>query len=249
MNEKLKKLSDQIAQNGGFEKSGELYHPIPFPEFEALSTSASAESAHAKWKQIKKYINGSKNMRKLSILDVGANAGFYTFNFAKQGAVVKAFEPKAPYVKIGKQIADTLKLDVEWLEKPIEQNDIENEKFDVALMLSVFQWMTEGGKKLDDATEMLHEISKRSKILFFELGCNSGKSAIKTNERPISWIWHFLHENTNYKNYTYLGTTKAWGSNKRYLFVCSNLENKANLSAKQRLITLLLKKGILSKKN
>jgi hypothetical protein len=136
-------------------------------------------------------------------------------------------------------------LDIEWFQKPIEKKDIENDKYDVAIMLSVFQWMAKGGENLEEATVMLQEISRRSKTLFFELGCNEGKSALETDERPISWLWRFLKKNTEYRNYSYLGTTKAWGKSKRYLFVCSNADEKASLSIKQRSVTWLLEKGIL----
>lgn len=240
MRKELKKIADQIVKNGGFETSGNLYHPLPFPEFDHLITSASSKSAYYKWDIIEESLKNKNGMKNRKVLDVGANAGFYSFKFAKLGAKVQAFEPHMHYAEIGEQIAEITGLDVQWFNKILEYKDIQDKQFDIALMLSVFQWMSKGNENLEQASGLLSEIGQRAKLLFFELGCNEGKSAIHTTERPISWILNLLKEHTPYPYCSYLGRSKAWGNNKRFLFVCYYNKDDVSLNLKQRLITWII---------
>ena len=239
MNPRLQQLANKIAEKP-IEKSGDLYHPIPFPEFSDLNTSCDQESAYRKWNIIYSFLGSPTDLNNFKVLDVGANAGFYTFNFAKLGAHVSAFEPNDSYANLGKEITEISDLSVHWNMKAFELTDIQGRAYNIALLLSVFQWMSQGNDHLTQASDILSSISASSRIIFFELGCNYGKSAIQTDEKPIKWIWKLLSDHTSPKYMAYLGKVKSWKRGERYLFACTDVVLK-NLTLSQRVMTYRLK--------
>jgi len=240
MNAQLQAIATQLKQTH-YEEGGNIYHPLPFEEFSDLTTSSDARSAYLKWDLIKNVLTAPSRPSSMQVLDVGANAGFYTFNFANLGARVDAYEPHEHYANIGRQIAAATQLAVSWYNKPLEKADLTGKQYDVALMLSVFQWISQGNENLEEATELLRTVASSSRMLFFELGCNHGKSAIHTSERPIGWIWRLLKQTTTPKQVAYLGATKAWGQAKRHVFVCA--EKSVHLTFRQQLMTYALRHG------
>lgn len=238
-NPKLLEIATEL-ENGKYETSGSIYHPIPFPEFANVKTSSKPQSAEAKWSLIRSTFSDDVAFEKLNVLDVGSNIGFYTFNFAKLGATVNAYEPHSHYVDYGQRINEAAGLNSNWHNKILEAEDIQNKQFDVALMLSVFQWMSEGDKYLDEATELFRLIAKNSQTLFFELGCNHGKSAVSSDKSSIRWIWDFLHKNTEGMKIYHLGRVTAWGRSNRHLFVCARNPDQLVLKIHQKLVTAAL---------
>lgn len=238
MNSRLQEIASSI-EKAPYESSGHIYHPLPFPEFRHLKISSAAQSAYRKWDLITRSLRLSLSPFDYQVLDVGANAGFYSFGFAKRGAKVDAYEPHEYYVEIGRQIVDATGLHVQWHNKPLEPGDLAGKKYDIALMLSVFQWISQGNKYLEEATSLLNLVASSSRILFFELGCNQGKSAILTTERPLVWVWRKLHQATAPKRVAFLGTAAAWKKTQRYLFVCA--DGPIYLTPWQRLVTYLLR--------
>lgn len=240
MNTKLRQIAENIERNP-CESTGHIYHPLPFPEFERLKTSSSKESAFRKWRLINHSLQSFSSIAGLRVLDVGANAGFYSFNFAKLGALVDAYEPHKHYAEFGAQIAEATNLPVRWHNKRLEQADLAGKSYDIALMLSVFQWVSRGNENLEEAKALLSAVAHSARVLFFELGCNSGESAIHVAERPIAWIWRLLKENASPKDVAYLGSTAPWGRGRRFLFACA--EDRLSLTLWQRLITFALQRS------
>lgn len=204
-----------------------LYHPIPFAEFNHLETSSNKLEVLLKWEVIADFIESvyGQKFSQLNILDIGANAGFFTFNLAKRGAKVEAFEPNPRYSAIGKFLAKQKKLDVIWHGLDYKKSAIQLKKFDVSLILSTFQWMAEGGRKMHEATISLHEISEMSDNLIFELGFNKGSSCIKTKKlNHYSVLFDLLKQNTVYTNFKLLGKTYIWENSKRFIIACSKMK-------------------------
>ncbi len=239
MNLRLHEIGESIKSNP-YETSGHIYHPLPFPEFEQLTTSSRASATYRKWSLIMHSLGTPSALKDFRVLDVGANAGFYSFSFAKLGAVVDAYEPHEHYGRIGRQIAEATGLPVCWLNRPLKRADLLDKQYDVALMLSVFQWISHGNQNLEEATNLLRLVASSSRLIFFEIGCNHGKSAICTDERPIGWIWRLLQENTIPKEVVYLGSTNAWGRARRYVFASTGVP--VNLTFRQRLMTCILQR-------
>ncbi len=209
------------------EEGGHIYHPIPFSEFSHLKTSSNRNEIYKKWRLIKQSLIDifPEGIANLNVMDVGANAGFYTFALAKAGAKVTAFEPHLRYGPIGEFLVKEKKFDIDWYNVQFEQKLVSQRQFDVVLMLSVFQWMADGGNTFREANECLRRISEMSRYMIFELGFNKGKSCIRTAKRNhYAALVQLLYNNTAYRNFMLLGKTRLWASYSRYLVLCSNDE-------------------------
>jgi hypothetical protein len=207
------------------EATAPLYHPIPFPEFAPLATSTDPEEVLKKLRHIRAVISTmhSADGKALSVLDIGANAGFYTFSLARDGLSILAVEPHPRYAKIGRFLAADKRLPVQWVDRPFDCELIRGRRFDVALMLSVFQWMASAGEDLDAAAGRLRCVSQSCEYLFFELGFNSGVSCLRTRRlNHYAKLVGMLRQYTVYRHFKLLGRTALWGRGKRYLVLCSN---------------------------
>jgi SAM-dependent methyltransferase len=213
MDARLLEIADWVRQNPR-EAGGDIYHPLPFEEFRTLRTSSKASASEDKWRLIERSLGSRADLAGKTILDVGANAGFFSFSMAQRGARVDAYEPHEYYVSLGRRIAQATSLDVTWFQRPLTAGDLAGKHYDIALMLSVFQWISEGNQRLDQAVELLETVARSTRTLYFELGCNAGKSAIEVD-----------------------GAT-AWGRARRYMFAATG-EN-LRLTRRQRTITRLL---------
>ncbi len=216
----------QKAKEQPIEKLGDIYHPIPFEEFSGLKTSSNHKAVEKKWGLIKSTLETiyGGEIKGKKVLDVGANAGFYSFNFAKMGNAVTSFEIIERYSEIAKAVVKEKDVDVDWFAEPFRADfSLPHKKYDVALLLSVYQWMAEGGPKQDYANESLRKISEVSDYLVFELGFNKGKSCIKTDKfNHYKELIRLLEENTTYSNFKLIGKTRLWGYYTRFLVICSN---------------------------
>lgn len=221
---KIKDIIKEIEQKP-VETKGHIYHPIPFPEFDHLTTSSSKDAVYEKWHIIKSWVDRIYKTRskELRVLDVGSNAGFYTFSLAQDGASVKSFECHERYSYIGKEISKEKNLNVDWVAEAFHSKAIaHSDKFDIALLLSVFQWMANGDIKNQEALASLKLISDQSDYLFFELGFNCGKSCVRTSKlNHYAEMIQFLKRSTSYTNFKLIGKTRLWRGRKRYLILCS----------------------------
>lgn len=205
------------------EQAGHVYHTIPFPEFAHLSSSSDAETAQRKLELV---MNVVARRRGLGLpcdrlLDIGANAGLFTFSMAPRVESVTAYEPHPRYGPIGEYLAQTRVDNVDWRARPFSIDEID-ESWDVALMLSTFQWITDGDRLLAQGRELLRALSRHTSCLIFELGLNSGKSAVTTRKRNhIAWIYRLLRTSTEYSHVRLVGRSRPWGGGWRYEFVCS----------------------------
>lgn len=205
------------------ERAGHVYHAIPFPEFAHLSSSADAETAQRKLELVTSVV---VRRRELGLpcdrlLDIGANAGLFTFSLAAQVESVTAYEPHPRYGPIGEYLAQARVDNVDWHARPFSIEEIA-QSWDVALMLSTFQWITEGDRLLAQGRELLRALSRQTACLIFELGLNSGKSAVTTRKRNhIAWIYRLLRTSTDYAHVRLVGRSRPWGGGWRYTFVCS----------------------------
>ena len=239
MNETLLQIAEWIRQNP-YEAGGDIYHPLPFEEFRSLRISSKASASEQKWRLIERSLGSRPNLAGRTALDVGANAGFFSFSLAQRGARVDAYEPHEYYVSLGRRVAEATSLDVTWFPQPLTAGDLDGKHYDIALMLSVFQWMSEGNRRLDHAVEVLRAVARSTGTLYFELGCNAGKSAIEIDGSAMLWIWWMLRRHTAPKRVCYLGSATAWGRARRYLFAAT--DDVLHLTPWQRTVTGVLER-------
>ena len=226
------------------EATGDIYHPIPFKEFNQLKPAVREQAVSNKFKLIRSALPFD-DFKDIGVLDIGANAGYFSYRFADLGATVDAIEPSERYYEIGQSITSHYTLNVNWYHQNIDSEFLSGRNYSITLMLSVFQWISNGNEKLDDARELLNLISRKSDYLFFELGCNWGTSGIDAKGPALTWIYKLLKEDTTYSRVGYLGSLRLWGNIQskwrfnRYLFCASN--ESINLNAWQRFLTGVLK--------
>lgn len=238
-------------ESNPIESTGHIYHPIPFPELAHLKTSSNTDRVSEKLDLIRDTIKKiyPDGVVGKSLLDIGANGGFYSFSLAQDGGKVTAVEPHPRYARIGKFLAEEKKeLEVTWISESLKSAHLADKHFDFGFLLSVFQWMCEGNSRLDEGKVLLREISQHVDVLFFELGINSGKSAIRTKKlNHLAYIYNLLKVNTCYEDIKLIGITYIWApsqgdcsfvkkttrslvnfwrrhNNARYLFVCSKTQ-------------------------
>jgi SAM-dependent methyltransferase len=220
----LAQLIKSIEANP-LETGGHLYHPIPFPEFAHLTTSTDRAAVQDKMDHILRTLRSCfpAGIDGLSILDIGANSGYYAFTFAQAGARVTAIEPHPRYAAIGRFLARHYSLPVEWIERPFSGRDLHGRRFDVGLALSVFQWMSRGGAALPEAAAQLRAVSRACRCLVFEMGFNIGTSALKTNKlNHYAALIRLLRSATDYDRFRFIARTHLWGKGSRFLILCSN---------------------------
>jgi len=208
--------------NNPIESSAPIYQPIYFDEFKNINTSLNRDEFYKKFNLVFKYVD--KDLYGKKVLDIGSNGGFFSFVAAERGATVDALEPIPRYFQLCQKLCKIYGIsNVNFTNKPLSTVFLDKRKYDYGFMLSVFQWISQGNRKLQLAKEILMETSKHVNTLFFELGCNSGKSAVKIRKiNHPAYIYSLLKNNTTYKSVKLLGATRIWGRYLyRYLFVCS----------------------------
>jgi tRNA (mo5U34)-methyltransferase len=91
-----------------------------------------------KWKDIKSHI--PKNLEGMTALDIGCNAGFYSFELAKRGADVLGIDLDPHYLKQAKFAAKVLELEDKVTFKQMQVYDLAKMKgsFDVVIFMGVF---------------------------------------------------------------------------------------------------------------
>lgn len=212
------------------ESTGHIYHPIPFPEFDGLKVSANRSAVEEKGRRIRAIVERRRalGLPADSVLDIGANGGYFTFLLAPLVESVTAYEPNERYSSVGRSLARLRAPNVDWRSRPFTYDELDGETWDVALMLSTFQWMTSGDAELDEGFRVLRRLSEVTRCLVFELGLNHGKSTITTSRRNhVAVVHRMLRRHTTYSSLRYVGRGRLWpDSNRwrgwRHMFVCSH---------------------------
>ena len=212
------------------ESFGHVYHPIPFPEFEHLTTSTDKRVLADKLEFVETVLSRrrERGLPTERLLDIGANGGFFTFSLARSVRDITAYESDLRYGAIGEFLASTRTSNVKWVSRAFTTADAEVDSWDVALALSVFQWLTEGGAGLVAGLETLSVLSERVSCLIFELGLSAGKSALPAARRNhVSEIYDLLCANTSFPYISYAGARRIWPTRLpwqrwRHIFVCAH---------------------------
>jgi SAM-dependent methyltransferase len=212
------------------ERTGHVYHPVPFPEFSHLTCSADREGVEAKLRLVRA-VRARRRLLGLpcdTILDIGANGGYFTFSLAADGARLTAYESDPRYAAIGATLARLREPSVDWHDEPFADASIGTGHWDVALLLSAFQWISAGNEKLDEALAMLRHLSESVSCLIFELGVNSGASAITVRKlNHVAAVYDLVRAGTTYPHVRLAAATRLWPGRMpwhglRFVFVCSH---------------------------
>ncbi|OHB53063.1 MAG: methyltransferase, TIGR04290 family [Planctomycetes bacterium GWF2_41_51] len=114
------------------------------------------------WLQIAPYL--PENINEMTVLDIGCNAGFYSFELAKLGAKVTAIDSNDHYLRQAKWGAEKLHLEKNITFKNMQLYDLINsdEKYDIIFFLGVFYHLRYPLLGLDIV------VSRTNKFLIFQ---------------------------------------------------------------------------------
>jgi tRNA (mo5U34)-methyltransferase len=129
-----------------------------------------------KWKQFQKSI--PKNLEGMTALDIGCNAGFYTFELAKRGADVLGIDLDPHYLKQAKWAAKVFGLEHKTKFKQMQVYDLcrVRKKFDIVIFMGVFYHLRYPMLALDIVTE------KVDKLLVFQTLTMPGEEELFVND-------------------------------------------------------------------
>jgi len=125
--------------------------------FQSFSWGPKRANGQQVWDVLYKYPNWSES----TVLDVGCNSGWYSFQAAKYGAAVYGYDPSKKFV----DIANTIARHIEYTDVDFGEAD-PGGAFDVILYLSVHHYVDPDYSNLKKTIE---GYKRRCKTLFIEL--------------------------------------------------------------------------------
>ena len=110
------------------------------------------------WNDIQSHI--PKNLEGCTALDIGCNAGFYSFELAKRGAEVLGIDPDPHYLKQAKWAAKQLNLQHKVKFRQMQVYDLarSNRSFDIVLFMGVFHRLRYPMLALDIVTQKVKKM-------------------------------------------------------------------------------------------
>jgi tRNA (mo5U34)-methyltransferase len=121
------------------EKLGPWFHNIQLPNGEQTAQNPNlGDFPTSKWQQISPYL--PQDMSGMRVLDIGCNAGYYSFELAKRGAEVTAIDIEEHYLKQARRMAETLDLKhkIDFRQMPIYQLMYDEDVYDLVWFMGVF---------------------------------------------------------------------------------------------------------------
>ncbi|MDQ8184109.1 methyltransferase domain-containing protein [Pelagicoccus sp. SDUM812002] len=112
------------------------FHNLHLPEGQTAPDHPLGDFPRFKWEQIVGHL--PESLDGWSVLDVGCNAGFYSFELARRGAQVRAVDIDDRYLKQGRWAAEKLGLDVSFERKTVYELCVEPECYDLVWFMGVF---------------------------------------------------------------------------------------------------------------
>lgn len=138
--------------------------------------------------------------RKLSLLDIGCNTGYFTFHFARQGFNVTGLDYSDRHLEMARALKETYSLNVDFQQGKLEDFDGDN-KFDIVLGMSILYHLLGWGDQ--PGTPMTPKVlgAKLEKLVGHALIWESGYDPEKEIE--------VIRSHTGLSHYTKLGITEG----------------------------------------
>jgi SAM-dependent methyltransferase len=198
--DEIKGLIQQIGtkgyRDGSSTKPGFVYHSIPFDGFEDIRIHKNGHCAK-EYDLIKKVLE-NKNIQPDSVLDIGSNIGFFTFNFNRDfDAEVSAVEKDSFNAEVLSafnqhyQLTDKITVHNSDVHQFLQSNE---KTFDVGLMLNVHMWVH---KQHGSAAtkKIMSELCGKVKHFFFQTAhAESAGMYIIKELRTVAQVQEYLKE-------------------------------------------------------
>ena len=211
----------------------DLYHPLPFGPFDRLRTAVDKAQFERKVADIGEAVARlappAPGRAPPRVIDIGANGGAVSIPLACAGYEVTAVEPDPSFLELGRRACALAGVPVEWVQGGLDQSLLPGRQFDVALVLSVFQWAAQGGNALEEAGRALRSLTDRCHSLVFELGFNAGTSCFRTDEADQAKVLlKMLIDYTGYSDFELLSASELYPGQVRFIYCCKGRRPRAS---------------------
>ncbi len=191
------------------------YHPIPFEEFQEIKWSRESRD---RFQMIRETL--PSDLTGMRVLDVGCNLGYFCFEFAKRGAIVKGIDQSERELNIAKTIATLYNVPVQFecltvTPQTIQRLIANHNQYNIILFLSVYHHIVRK-KGLAYARHILDGFSHLCQTMFFETS-HFLFSNLAPTDTP-DFVTTEICEHTQFTTVRLLG--KSTDHFQRYLFRC-----------------------------
>lgn len=216
--EKISKLGTGEYKDGSSVEAGYTYHPIPFEEFKDIPYHKDA--CVDEWK----LLNAIEDFKEKNVLEIGCANGYFSFNMARMGANVTAFEADSDVCSINNLIKNEKCSAGPWGELSFRDDSIVSTigkegltDFDVCLMLNVHMWLVKQ-HGLETVTGLLKLIAKHCKVLYFQTAHaeSSGLYRVETLQNHEDIVAHL--KDAGFEFIELISTSQAHGDGIRYMY-------------------------------
>jgi SAM-dependent methyltransferase len=207
----IKELLNDIGKEyiGGSSAKGKIYHDIPFDDF----------PCHRKNTQMRvDLILKNYNVKGKKGIDLGCNAGGFTFRLQQAGARMLGIDYDTKTYAFAQAIENKYKTGAEFQCQYINMVFAnEMKKYDFCIWFDCFMWVIKS-EGIFEAKKILNKISEKCDVMFFSTSQDNGlaRNEIKT-EIDVA---NLLKINTRYKRIFNFGVVND-GWHKRTIFKCS----------------------------
>lgn len=169
-----------------------IYTPILNPYF--MHLASERDNAYpTRLDLILEYL-GSSSVRGKNIIDIGCNIGYYSRNFARQGARVTGYEPMAEHYELARELNRLERVQFDIRTERFERSTITKD-YDIGLLLTVFYHLMDNSSVRQ---AFLQNVDRAvTGLLFWESGAEPER------EKAI------LLQGTKFDKYEKLGDTEG----------------------------------------
>lgn len=214
----IQELIEQIKK-AKLETWANIYHPLPFYEFGNLTTQVAPEVPYQRLQMILDAADGDVTDKR--VLDLGCNLGFYSLSLAHRGARVTGVELRTDYHDISRSIVDLYGMNVHFRNESLTPELIDEVgDVDITLCFSMIQWVI-NQQGMDYGKQVLRQISRRSKLLMFDVSVNHGAACLVCpHGQELVYVHDFLADATDYSDIRCVGQVHPYNVDTRYVFAC-----------------------------
>jgi tRNA (mo5U34)-methyltransferase len=169
--------SSPSSLSSEIERLGPWFHNLTLPGgMETAPNHHFGDFPRFKWEQIAPHVPGDLSGKR--VLDIGCNAGFYTFELAKRGAVVTGLDIDDHYLRQARWAADRLGLAdrVRFRRGSVYEVAALEETFDIVVFMGVFYHLRYPLLALDGLAALRPEL-----MIFQSLTYGDPEAAVPTD--------------------------------------------------------------------
>ena len=205
---------------------GDVYQPIPFPEFAGLGSQADDRATYQRLGIVLDHGGDPRGMR---YLDLGCNLGFYAFSLARRGARVAGLDRDARFIDVARRVAGIEGVAGEFVAAPLDPGlfapggvfGSPRPVWDLVTCFSTLQWVVEEHGE-DFAVELLKAIRRRSRALILDIPVNCGKPRLRASPGlELYRLADLIRAACGYPHCRYVGTVAPYRVDRRHVFHCS----------------------------